>query len=420
MRKLFFILTILLITSLTFGQGLFINGGYVIMKGGDASNGLHIVINRQANDGITCSSGGIINQDNNENNYVDWIIKNGASNSYTVPWTTTSQFIPFTYQITSPGTNDGRVLLSTWQTQSDNTTQVAGGITGRPAGVTNMNGLSGSDNSLYCTDRFWWVKYNNYVTKPSASLTFGYSDPTEIQAPNTITESDLQAQYWNGTAWVLPQVGSDIPASNYVNGATSVLSDVPWVLVSKLSPLPVALISFNASCKGGLVQLSWSTASETNNDYYTVERSSDAVNWDNIAQIDGSGNSNQVLNYFYTDEIYSEETTYYRLKQTDFDGTSADFDSVFVQCGENTNFEISVYPNPTHDFVYIEINNFYHPDAQIAIYDMLGKKIAFQNIISVEDAKIKTTFDLKSYADGMYFIQINADDFMKNYKIVKK
>src|ERR1035437_6429327 len=156
MKRPIFFLAIFLLPAFLFGQGLIIKGAYVQVKGG-----VHLIINRQANDGITRTSGGIINLDNYENNYLDWIIKNGAANDYVVPWMSTDLFyVPFTFHVGTSGTNDGRVLFSTWRTTALNT---ALGITGYPSGVTNMNSVStGADDSYFCTDRFWWVKYSGY------------------------------------------------------------------------------------------------------------------------------------------------------------------------------------------------------------------------------------------------------------------
>lgn len=151
MKRLFYIVSILLVIPFfTKGQGLIINNTvYLIQKGGTC-----VVINRQANDGITrtgTATGGIINNDNNENNYVSWIIGTGSSNPYSVPWMSTDAspaYIPFVYTITSPGTNaTGSVLFSTWRTQSDNKTAVVGGVSGRPTSVINTDD-QGIDLSL--------------------------------------------------------------------------------------------------------------------------------------------------------------------------------------------------------------------------------------------------------------------------------
>jgi hypothetical protein len=104
------------------------------------------------------------------------------------------------------------------------------------------------------------------------------------------------------------------------------------------NPLPVNLLSFDAELVSDLnesVNLTWSTATEQNNDFFTISRSIDGVYWENIASISGSGNSNSQLNYGYIDRMLpllknNTQTIYYRLSQTDFDGEREFFDPIAI------------------------------------------------------------------------------------------
>jgi len=186
------------------------------------------------------------------------------------------------------------------------------------------------------------------------------------------------------------------------------------------APLPIELLSFKAVCVTNGVLLLWSTATETNNDYFNIERSTDAANWTVIAQIDGAGNSNQLTNYSYTDEVFAEETTYYRLKQNDFDGNYAYFSPVSINCAtDNTDINVVIYPNPFKESINLDITNFGYPQAQITIHDILGKKLSIQDFTDIKNNRIFTSFDLKTLACGMYFVEVRANDFKKNFKIVK-
>ena len=84
--------------------------------------------------------------------------------------------------------------------------------------------------------------------------------------------------------------------------------------------LPVEIINFNATSDNDHIDLTWSTASENNNDYFTIEKSNDGINFESLANIDGAGNSNTLINYSYIDKNPFEGLNYYRLKQTDFNG----------------------------------------------------------------------------------------------------
>ena len=87
-------------------------------------------------------------------------------------------------------------------------------------------------------------------------------------------------------------------------------------------PLPIQLTSFDPSILSNAVQLQWTTASEINNDFFTIERSTDANNWNAIGVVKGAGNSSNNIDYSWMDNTPVSGDSYYRLKQTDFDGKS--------------------------------------------------------------------------------------------------
>ena len=98
-------------------------------------------------------------------------------------------------------------------------------------------------------------------------------------------------------------------------------SDCQFTLAGvNLQQLPIELISLIAKNYGGVNRLIWEVASETNNDYFTIERSIDGITWREIGQIDGAGTSQDQRKYSFFDELFEARINYYRLKQTDFDG----------------------------------------------------------------------------------------------------
>jgi hypothetical protein len=185
------------------------------------------------------------------------------------------------------------------------------------------------------------------------------------------------------------------------------------------TPLPVDLLSFNGTCNEREVSLNWSTASESNNNYFTIDRSSDGNNWINIANIPGAGNSNQILNYSYADENHSAQIVYYRLQQTDFDGNIKSFTPISVSCSSNDDIEVTVSPNPFKNEISVSLQNFPYNSGQITIFDVIGNKISEQNIATIQNQKYKTTFDVSGLANGMYFIQLKSSGYSKNIKIIK-
>ena len=412
--KYFLTILLSLFSLIGISQGLFISSGYISMKGG-----VYLVVDAQATTGITYTAGGIINSDENQTNYIDWMIQNGASGNYVIPWISNGgNYIPFTYHINASGSNDGRLLFTTWQTLSDNTTATAWGISGRPTGVTSMKNPAGVDNSLYCADRFWWIKnFASYTVKPTSTLTFYYSNPTDIQAPNTITEANLNAQYWNG-GWTIPGTGTDILATHDVNIVTGLTIDAPWVLVSSNSPLPIDLLSFDYNCNKDSIMFNWSTASEINNNYFTIQKSLDAINWVDVANIAGAGNSNQVLNYSYG--VYNDNISnvqYYRLGQTDYNGNSVFFDIATLDCSNNIQ-SISMYPNPIINELILDVKNMKCNEAKLIFYNSTGQMVINETLYDLTKTT-KYHINTVNLASGLYYVNFNCLTFSKTQKFVK-
>jgi hypothetical protein len=415
LKKIIFILFLLFTALDTMTQGLFINGSgaaaYVSLKGS-----VHLVINAQATTGITrTTAGGIINTDNNENDYVDWVIKNGTTGDYIIPWMSTEPtYIPFTYHVGTIGSNDGTVLFSTWRTQKDNWTALGGGVSGHPTGVTNMYD-NGVDNSLNTIDRFWWVKFSGYSMPPQANLTFYYVDNADFVANNIVSggnESNLFAQYWNGSLWVRPGIGIDYPnpGSDYVSGGiTSQIVNVPWTLDLSTSPLPIELLSFNAICKENIVDLNWTTASETNNDFFTIERSKDAQSWEIVTVIPGAGNSNTILHYNATDNNPYPDYTYYRLKQTDYNGAFTYSHVVMASCGSQTPFDlVSIITTPHGGGIDLSFTAEEGEQYTYALYNVLGKLLQNKSekaVAGMNEVHIST----QNVSEGIYIVTLQND-----------
>jgi hypothetical protein len=123
-------------------------------------------------------------------------------------------------------------------------------------------------------------------------------------------------------------------------------------LLINASPLPIALLDFTAKYKKpGMVSLKWATATEINNNYFTLSRSSDGKNFTTWKNIPGKGNTNSEVQYSIDDPEPLSGISYYRLHQTDFDGTQTELKTVTVreQVNGSKNDKITVQPNPFHD-----------------------------------------------------------------------
>src|SRR5262249_37584395 len=101
------------------------------------------------------------------------------------------------------------------------------------------------------------------------------------------------------------------------------------------TPLPVELTEFHVYASGETNQVQWTTATEINNHYFTLERSTTLADFHSIVTVEGAGNSSIARNYAWTDDAPAAGTSYYRLVQTDFDGTEKIFGPVSVSRDES-------------------------------------------------------------------------------------
>ncbi|MGV3638364.1 MAG: hypothetical protein ACO1NQ_12060 [Flavobacteriales bacterium] len=117
--------------------------------------------------------------------------------------------------------------------------------------------------------------------------------------------------------------------------------------ISPVNTLPIELIAFNAEATTSNVQLMWTTASEWNNAYFTVQRSTDGLVFEEVIRMDGAGNSQTPVTYVAVDNAPVDGLAYYRLLQTDHNGASTVFDAVAVQFQRRFVEPLTVHPNPT-------------------------------------------------------------------------
>jgi len=174
-------------------------------------------------------------------------------------------------------------------------------------------------------------------------------------------------------------------------------------------PLPVELTAFNAECNTHEMIVSWSTATETNNDHFSLERSADAQHFENIADVRGAGNSNMEINYSFTDAAPLEGIGYYRLIQHDYDGNSEIFGPVASRCDGAISSDFQIV-NVTNDGLnpqityYISTNN----KVNICVYDINGRRI-FCDEQAGEAGNRQLNLEIKTGA-GLYFISLTDGD----------
>lgn len=165
--------------------------------------------------------------------------------------------------------------------------------------------------------------------------------------------------------------------------------------------LPIELIDFDATVLSDrTVQLQWKTLTELHNDYFLIERSEDGILWETLAEIDGAGTSNSELSYRYDDRIPFTGTSYYRLKQVDFDGQFKFSHIVFVTIDQTTE-QLSVYPNPFTERITVEAKDL--DDSTLKFIDLTGQNM-MDKVTMVHSSQTTVLFNTLNLPSGVYFI----------------
>lgn len=182
------------------------------------------------------------------------------------------------------------------------------------------------------------------------------------------------------------------------------------------TPLPIVLTSFNAEVTAeGLVDLTWSTATEINNDYFGIERSKDGKSWEQISRVKGAGTTTEEHNYQLVDETPYIGGSYYRLKQTDFDGhfTYSNVVRVVVEA----KVELMVYPNPAQGSFAVRAP-FDFTESQVQMRDINGRAIPLRFISTPENQSAQ--IDASDLSPGLYILQVNDGFIRKSARVIIK
>lgn len=182
--------------------------------------------------------------------------------------------------------------------------------------------------------------------------------------------------------------------------------------------LPIELLSFDAVKKGKSIETKWTTATESNNDYFTVEKSKDGITWEIVGVVDGAGNSNSTLNYTKIDANPYKGTSYYRLKQTDYDGKYTYSAMKFLHFEDDSDLSFEIVPNPVAEdgSFLLNFNHISDADYTIAIMDLTGKMVYSKNI-QITDTKVEVN---ELLAKGMYVLQLRNADYLFTKKLIIK
>lgn len=243
---------------------------------------------------------------------------------------------------------------------------------------TGQNIWPSSGNEAYPKYGLYAVGYKN--NSAPNDRTYIFDNIRSVQAP----EGDVNS---NGYAAVAPRGGSTVPS------------------------FPVELIGFEAKANQdeGLVELSWETASETNNDFFTLERSTDGLTYEVLSAIPSQGNGTSVQSYKYNDLEPHVGKAYYRLKQTDLDGTFTYFQTVELIYEDKKKDRLRLFPIPVRigQKLGVEFRMADSKKGWIMVKDMMGRLLWMRQ--QEFDGGVQTTsIPTEELRPGYYFLFVGG------------
>ncbi|MEP7230897.1 MAG: SBBP repeat-containing protein [Ginsengibacter sp.] len=256
-------------------------------------------------------------------------------------------------------------------------------------------------SKLDASGNFLWARQ-------MSGASYGYALSIAVDA----TGSVYTTGYFGGTADFDPGAGM-------YNLASAGVDDI---FISKLSnsTLPIGLLNFTAIAKDKkIVAISWTTTSEINNNYFTVEHSKDAINFEQAAIIKGAGNSNLPSHYQAVDESPYSGTSYYRLKQTDFDGKFKYSNIVQVQLNSMDKDQVTIFPNPAQNVLHVALPFSQSESIAWQVQDGAGKIIKKQTG-KLSSSQHALSIDISNLPKGIYYMAIKKGNDTAVKKFIKQ
>jgi peptidoglycan-N-acetylglucosamine deacetylase len=199
-----------------------------------------------------------------------------------------------------------------------------------------------------------------------------------------------------------------------------VIPDSGEISIKRISGIvPVQLDSFSAIALSNSIELSWTTATELDNNGFTVERSMDKIQWEQIAYIKGKGTTTEPSSYSFKDLSKTAGNVYYRLKQINYDGsyTYSKIIETAINIPVSFNLEQN-YPNPFNPITTI---NYQIPEdsfVTLKVYDLLGREVYTIVNKQLTPGKYSVQFDGSNLPSGFYLYQLKAAQYTSTRKIV--
>jgi len=260
-----------------------------------------------------------------------------------------------------------------------------------------------------------------FTHTPTCDEDEGYTFELELEGGSP--PYNVDSRYFNGAI----EAGESYTSDVLPNGAMYILEmsddngcevESELFIVTCASTVPIELISFSGEALSNSNLLKWVTASEINNDFFTIQKSKNGFDYEKVAIIKGSGTNSSSSTYQHFDRNISSGTTYYKLIQTDYDGTTVEVSNIDLTRSESTNFSlISILPVPAINNLEITLQT-ESEETVFNIYDLIGRPVARQ--VQTKDLGTNVyKLNVENLSSGVYFVSITNNNKAITKRFIK-
>ena len=340
--------------------------------------------------------------------YVAGSVKKKGSSDFKFPVGKSAQYAPI--EVTN-FSNSSDFTAEYFKSQSNNF-------------VSSSNLQSSSLNNI-SQNEYWTLDRNNpsgSAAEPEVTLYWKSGMSHGISNLSDLTVARLNSNN-NTSSWVdegnSNTTGNTNEGSVTSNTITSFSEFTFGSTSSNDNALPVELLYFKAAADQGHANLTWATASETNNRHFQVQKQVGEA-WENIGTIKGHGTTIEKQTYNFQDpDVKAGQTYYYRLKQVDFDGSYAYSDVKAVTLDGRASSAISIHPNPVSAQLHLTVNTKTSRNMEVVIQNIYGQQV-YQGAMTTQAAANEQTLPVSQLSPGQYVIQLRGDERVVQKQFVKQ
>jgi hypothetical protein len=286
-------------------------------------------------------------------------------------------------------------------------TEVVYSLNSETMGIGDVNG-DGADDIIYINNltNINLSEVYSIIARPGQTTT-GFGSPALVtEDVNDVQKVGLADFNQDGLTDVFTISSNDSKVAWYANSS---------------GVLPVELSSFTGRVSGGHVALSWTTASETNNAGFAIERREDDGTFAEIGFVAGAGTSAETQSYEFTDPTvpFDADAVIYRLRQVDLDGTISYSSPITVQLALPARAVLHpVAPNPVRSAATLRVSLPQAAEMSIAVYDLMGRRVATVVSGYVQEGRTAFPLNVDALASGTYFVRMVAGGDVHTQRLV--